>query len=150
MRKKGQLSIEFLFIVSFLLALAAVLLNTAETQLKETEALDNAALSKVAADSVANWMNTVYLHGNSSQVRGEFFIPSSSVCFFVNTTDSTNPFLECDPDPTLSGKVVSRRLYTSSITIDSSCPPTVATGGWYRANVKNVRGAVAMNCSRVL
>ena len=148
-RTRGQLSIEFLFIVSFLLALAAVLLNTAETQLKETEALDNAALSKVAADSMATWINTVYIHGNSSQVKGEIFVPPSSVCFFINTTDSNNVFLECDPDPQLSGKVASRQLYTSSITLASSCPPTVASGGWFRVTVRNAIGAVTVNCTRV-
>jgi len=146
---RGQLSIEFLFVVSFLLALAAVLLNTAEAQLKETEALDNAALSKVAADSLATWVNSAYLHGNASQLIGEIFVPSASVCFFLNTTDAANPALECDPDPQLSGRVASRPLYTPNVTLASSCPPSVAAGGWYRVTVKNSDNVIALTCSKV-
>ena len=147
---RGQLSVEFLLIASFLLALAAVLLNIAETQLRETEALDNAALSKAAADSLATWINTVFLHGNGSQIRAEFFVPPGSVCFFVNTTDRSNMFLECDADPLLGGKISSRSIYTSNVTLDSSCPPANTTGGWYKVNVKNSKNFVTINCTRLV
>lgn len=150
MRFRGQLSVEFLLVVSFLLSMAAVLLNVAETQLRETEALDNAALSKAAADSFATLVNTVFLHGNGTQMRAELFIPSGSVCFFVNSTNRSNMFLECDPDPLYSGKVASRPIYTSNVSLDSTCPPASTSGGWYKFTVKNSKNSVLVNCSRVV
>lgn len=149
-RRKGQLSIEFLLVAAFLLAFAAVLLNTAETQLRETQAVDSAALSKAAADSLGTLVNTVFLQGNGAQLNSEFFVPKNSVCFFVNGSVVRGAFLECDPDPQLSGRVRSRLLYTANVTMDSGCPPTDVVGGWYAVTVRNVNGWVALNCTRTV
>ena len=76
---RGQVSVEFFLVLSLLFALAAVLLTTAEAQLRDAESLNNAALSKAALDAVGSYVDLVYLSGNGSIVSGQVFIPAS-VC----------------------------------------------------------------------
>jgi len=143
---RGQVSVEFFLVLSLLFALAAVLLTTAEAQLRDAESLNNAALSKAALDAVGSYVDLVYLSGNGSIVSGQVFIPASSLCFIVNASTET---LQCDPDPSLTGRVNSRPLKNSVVFFNSSCPPYSASTGWFDLTVYHNGSSVLVNCTRV-
>ena len=143
--KKAQLSIEFFLIASFLIALAVIVITTTETQLNEVKALDRAALSKAALDSSTATINLAAAGGEGTQTSATIFIPESTACLILNL-NASEPRLECDADPSLSGRVHGRPLYTSQVSFDSSCPLSNPNGGWIKLIAKNMGDSVSVRC----
>ena len=146
MGPRGQVAVEFFLVASFLLALSAAVLVTAESSLRDVESLNSAASCKAAADAVAESVNLVYLSGNYSSVRGEVFVPKQAICFLVN---ESGPYIQCEPDPSIQGRVSSVPLRTPSVSFNDSCPPQSQARGWFGILVANNNGTVTVNCTQL-
>ncbi len=126
---------EFFLIVSFILVLATIILGGVENEVRETKALDRAALAKTAVASVSHAANSVALQGNGSIVKREVFVPPETICFLYN---STSAVLYCD-----TGKnIVPGPALLSQPNVSSPC----FYSGWMVAVVKN-DGGVSVNCT---
>lgn len=141
---RGQVGIEFLLVLSFMLALTAVLLGSAEAHFRAAESLDKAALCKAALDSTASLINHAFLSGRGTRVSSELFIPDGSVCFIVNSSFSP-PVLQCDADALLSRRVESRGLRTAAVSFSAACP----VSGWLRVTAVNNGNSVSVTCAKL-
>lgn len=146
MARHGQVSVEFFLVVSFLFALAVVLLSQAESLLRDSDSVNSAAMSKVAVDSMAALTELAYLSGNGTVLHSTVFVPAASVCFLLNSSTMT---LQCDADPSLSGRVNSRSLRSLNIVFNASCPPQSSNTGWFYLTVQNNGSAVNVGCNQV-
>ncbi|MBI3588498.1 hypothetical protein HY995_05300 [Candidatus Micrarchaeota archaeon] len=143
--KKAQLSIEFFLIASFIIALAAIMVTTAESNLRSAEALDKAALGKAALDAATGAINLAAVGGNGAQSSATVFIPQSTACFILDKNNG-EPRMQCDADPSLEKRVSGRALYSPDLKIDDSCPPSNTRTGWFRVIARNVDGKVQVRC----
>jgi len=147
MAARAQVGVEFFLVAAFLFALAVVFFSSGEAQLRDAESLQKAALAKAAVDSLAAMVDYVYLSGVNTQVNQEVFVPQGSVCFLFNSTFSPAT-IQCEADPSISGRVSSRGLRTSSVIFSASCPPYSQERGWFRITVRN-NNSVSITCTKI-
>lgn len=142
-------------------AFIIMLFNVAQTQAEQTRLLSAAVSSKAGVDELANAANYVFLSGEGSVIRKEFFVANGSLCLYY------------DPDPgelnlycTVPGaqieetggsiRVHSVPLYAAPAIDLSGCPHTDAgkllDPGWYLFRVEFVGGIqpVALACEKKL
>ena len=142
---KGQISVEFFLVAAFLVALAAGMLSSAQGHLSDAESLRKAVMAKSAVDSVAAWVNAVYLQGSGAEVSGSVFIPGGSVCLILNRT-ADDAYLECDAHPSIEKRVSSTRVLARSLEFAPECPPASQSAGWFTIRARNVEGVVRVSC----
>lgn len=146
MASRAQVGVEFFLVAAFLFALAIVFFSSGESVLRDAESLQKAALAKSSVDSLASMVNYVYLSGPSSQVSDEVFVPEGSTCFLFN---ASLPAIQCEPDPSIVGRVQSRPLRTPAVSFSSSCPPSTQQRGWFKVTVFNSNNAVTVTCTKI-
>jgi uncharacterized protein (UPF0333 family) len=142
---RGQISVEFFLVAAFLVALAAGMLVTAQGHLSDAESLRKATMSKAAVDSVAAWVNAVYLQGSGAQVSGSVFIPAGSVCLILSK-NGADSFFECDAHPSIEKRVSSSRVLATAVEFLPGCPPQNPAAGWFNIKARNAEGVVRVSC----
>ena len=123
---RGQLSVEFFLIVAFVLVLATILFSSTENEIRETRAVDRAALAKAAVAGVGNAVNSVALQGNGSVLKKDVFVPPETICFLYNQSASS---LYCD-----TGRTVVRG---PTLLAQPSVSPACSSSGWMTATVSS-------------
>jgi len=139
---KGQVGIEFFFVIAFVLLLAISFTTTMESQVAQTKDLNRAALAKTVVDAVSQAVNAVALQGNGATVRTQQFVPSETICLQYNGS-STKLYCTIAGVGTVSGTT----LYAAP-DVDTSCFPS-GEQGWLLINVNNTAGSVGVYCSSV-
>ena len=74
--------------LAVLAAFIIMLFNVAEAQREQTRLLSSAVSSKAGVDELANAANYVFLSGEGSVIRKEFFVGNGSLCLY-NELDAT-------------------------------------------------------------
>ena len=113
--RRGQTSIEFFIITSFILLVAGVLISNTDIHLSGTKTLNNAALSKSVIDTVSSNANFVILGGNGSVVTAAVFVPKEATCI---NWDSTKRMFFC-AIPGAPNNVYGNPIYFSGAEVDS-------------------------------
>lgn len=136
-RRRSQVSVEFFLAVAFAVALAAVLLSSAEDGIRSVKAVDSAALARTALDSVASAVNYASLAGNGTKIVKEVFVPKEVVCFAYN---SSSKRMFCSLG---AGVFMSSQVLYSAPSVASAC----FSAGWLKTEVSNNGTAVVLSCS---
>jgi hypothetical protein len=136
-KRRAQVSIEFFFIVAFSVALATILLSSAEDQIRNVKSLDNTALARAALDSVASTVNYVSLAGNGTRIAREVFVPNDVTCFAYN---SSSRKMFCSVG---AGVFIQSSVLYSAPSVASAC----LSSGWLRAEAVNNGASTSLNCS---
>jgi len=139
---KGQLGVEFFFVIAFVLLLAVVLTTGMEGQVTQTKELNRVVLAKSVSDAVSHAVNAVAVQGNGATVRLQQFIPSETLCLQYNAS-SQKLYCTVVGVGTVSGPA----LYAVP-SIDASCFPS-GNQGWMLVTVNNTDGNVYVYCSSV-
>ncbi|NYZ74993.1 hypothetical protein H0O03_01895 [Candidatus Micrarchaeota archaeon] len=139
---KGQVGVEFFFVIAFILLLAISFTTTMESEVAQTKELNRATLAKTVSDAVSHAINIVALQGNGAATRMQEFIPSETLCLQYNATSQK---LYCTVAGV--GTVSGPELYAAP-TVNASCFPS-GEQGWLLISVNNTAGSVGVYCSSV-
>lgn len=167
MKRKGQLSVEFFILLAVVAAFILILYSNGVSQREQTRLLSAAVQSKAGVDGLANAANYVFLSGEGSVMRKEFFVANGSLCLYVS---ETGDYLYCTvpgaPTKTGSVRVRSIPLYsTPTLNLNNDplanqlCAPNpsdpnaqgkLLVNGWYLFNASFSSGVVTIACEKKL
>ncbi|MFA6049404.1 MAG: hypothetical protein WC792_05675 [Candidatus Micrarchaeia archaeon] len=137
---------EFFLVVGFSLALLAILVANAESQLSDNALVGRAVASSAALDSLSYAINFVFLQGNNSQARLQLFVPpgpsgaNNATCFF-NFSNT----LACDVGDLQGRMAYSHNLLKLPSSVASSC----FSSGWKEVNVSNRNNNILVSCAPI-
>ncbi len=144
--KRGQAAVEFFLILAFSLALLAILVSNAESQIAQTSLLEKTVMAQAALDSLSQSINFVYLQGNNSRTRTQILVPQGASgsggasCFF-NFSNALSCYIG-DPQ---GRQVYTRNLLALPSQIDSDC----YSSGWKEVAVSNYDNRILVDCENI-
>lgn len=138
---KGQLSIEFFLVLSIILVLAGTMLTVAEGHVSGIKNLNNAAIAKSIVDNGIYSIDFVYLSGNGSVLRREYFVPQGVLCFI--TSECEEGRICCISPGFEEKKVYSKKAISPNFVVNESC----IREGWIELKARNLNNVVFLNCT---
>jgi len=86
---RGQVSLEFILVVVFLLALITMLLPTANALADQISSLDELVAAKGALNAVASAIDYVVVSGDGARMHVDVYVPKNVHCFVDNSLNCT-------------------------------------------------------------
>lgn len=141
MMSRGQASIEFFLIVSFILALMFMLQPLAQKSVASVTSVDDAALARSAAGLIAANADYVWLAGNGSVIQLQVRVPATYSC----AGNSTTRAIQCVQTVITEGQsainVTTPAIYSPKLT--DNCG---GISGWKTVKVASTGDGVEVGC----